>query len=140
VPVPTVGVVAHAGVENVADMANASTATVQSLCMAIRSFAGCHLTTTQAKLDKLAQVTGRTADDLVEDALVVGYLDEVAVLREVLDSRYDDLKSGRFRAIEAVVALLSKELVYVACTAPNHVASAIGGRADEGSLAMEWGG
>jgi predicted transcriptional regulator len=59
---------------------------------------------TQAKLDKLAQETGRNADDLVEDALV-GYLDEVAQLREVLDSRYDDLKSGRVRPITGDIAL-----------------------------------
>jgi hypothetical protein len=70
--------------------------------MAIRSFAGCHLTITQANLERLAQVTGRTADDLVEDALV-GYLDEVADLREVLDSRYDGLKGGWFRAIDGGV-------------------------------------
>jgi predicted DNA-binding protein len=59
---------------------------------------------TQAKLDKLAQETGRNADDLVEDALV-GYLDEVAQLRQILDSRYDDLKSGQLQAIDGDVAL-----------------------------------
>jgi len=59
---------------------------------------------TQAKLDKLAQETGRNADDLVEDALV-GYLDEVAQLRQILDSRYDDLKSGQLKAIDGDVAL-----------------------------------
>ncbi len=59
---------------------------------------------TRAKLDKLAQETGRNADDLVEDALV-GYLDEVAQLREVLDSRFDDLKSGRVKPIPGDVAL-----------------------------------
>jgi hypothetical protein len=36
-------------------------------------------------------------DSLVEDALV-GYLDEVAEFREVLASRFDDLKSGRVKA------------------------------------------
>jgi len=59
---------------------------------------------TQAKLDKLAQETGRNADDLVEDALV-GYLDEVAQLRQILDSRYDDLMSGQLKAIDGDVAL-----------------------------------
>ena len=59
---------------------------------------------TQAKLDKLAQETGRNADDLVEDALV-GHLDEVAQLRQILDSRYDDLKSGQLKAIDGDVAL-----------------------------------
>jgi hypothetical protein len=60
---------------------------------------------TQAKLDTLARETGRKADDLVEDALA-GYLDEVGHLREVLESRYDDLKSGRLTAIDGDVALV----------------------------------
>lgn len=59
---------------------------------------------TQAKLDKLAHETGRNADELVEDALV-GYLGDVDQLREVLDRRYDDLKSGRVGAIDGDVAL-----------------------------------
>jgi predicted DNA-binding protein len=58
---------------------------------------------TQAKLDKLAQQTGRNADELVEDVLV-GYLDEVGQLHEVLDRRYDDLKRGRVNAIDGDVA------------------------------------
>jgi predicted transcriptional regulator len=59
---------------------------------------------TQAKLDSLAQESGRSADELVEDALV-GYLDEVAQVREVLDSRSADLKSGRVEPIPADAAL-----------------------------------
>jgi predicted transcriptional regulator len=59
---------------------------------------------TRARLDQLAQKTGRKADDLVEDALI-GYLDEVALVREVLDGRYDELKSGRVAAIDGDVAL-----------------------------------
>jgi hypothetical protein len=59
---------------------------------------------TQAKLDTLARETGRKADDMVEDALA-GYLDEVGHLRDVLDGRYDDLKSGRLTAIDGDVAL-----------------------------------
>ena len=38
-------------------------------------------------------------DDLVEDALA-GYLTEVAEVREMLDGRYDDIKSGRAKAID----------------------------------------
>lgn len=52
----------------------------------------------QAKLDRLAMDTGRPADDLLQDAFV-GYFDEVAELRRNLDSRYDDLKSGRVKPI-----------------------------------------
>jgi hypothetical protein len=55
VPVPTVGVFAHAGVENVADMANKSMATVLSLCTAILSFAGCQLTMGRSALSTAAR-------------------------------------------------------------------------------------
>jgi predicted transcriptional regulator len=52
----------------------------------------------QAKLDRLAMDTGRPASELLQDA-VVGYFDEIAELRQTLDSRYDDLKSGRVKPI-----------------------------------------
>jgi hypothetical protein len=52
----------------------------------------------QAKLDELATLTGRPQDELVED-VVAGYFDELAKTREMLDSRYDDLKSGRVKTI-----------------------------------------
>ncbi len=47
----------------------------------------------QAKLDKLATETGRPPGELVED-VVAGYFDELAQTREMLDGRYDDLKSA----------------------------------------------
>jgi predicted transcriptional regulator len=53
----------------------------------------------QAKLDKLASETGRPTPELVED-VVAGYVDEVAQTREMLDGRYDDLKSGRVKPID----------------------------------------
>lgn len=51
------------------------------------------------KLSDLAATTGRAADELVQDALA-GYLEELASLRETLDRRYDDLKSGRVKPID----------------------------------------
>jgi predicted transcriptional regulator len=48
----------------------------------------------KAKLDRLAIDTGRPTDELLEDAFL-GYFDELTATRQVLDSRYDDLKSGR---------------------------------------------
>ena len=51
------------------------------------------------KLTDLAATTGRAPDQLVEDALA-GYLEELASLRETLDGRYDDLKSGRAKPID----------------------------------------
>ena len=53
----------------------------------------------EAKLAELAAATGRPADDLLQDAMV-GYYDEVMQAREMLDSRYDDLKSGRVKPID----------------------------------------
>jgi hypothetical protein len=59
----------------------------------------------QAKLDRLVSETGRAPDKLLEDAMA-GYDLELAETREMLDSRYDDLKSGRVKPIpgEEVVA------------------------------------
>jgi predicted transcriptional regulator len=53
----------------------------------------------QAKLDQLARESGRPSDELVEDA-VVGYFDELAHTREMLDRRFDELESGRFKPID----------------------------------------
>lgn len=50
----------------------------------------------QAKLERGTNKTGRPADELPEDALA-GYFDELASTREMLNSRYDDLKSGRVK-------------------------------------------
>ena len=47
----------------------------------------------EKKLNDLAAQTGRAADELVEDAMT-GYLDELAGLRGMLGSRYDDLKAA----------------------------------------------
>jgi hypothetical protein len=52
-----------------------------------------------AKLDRLAMDSGRPANELLQDAFV-GYFDEVAELRQTLDRRYDDLKSGRVKPID----------------------------------------
>ena len=53
---------------------------------------------TESRLTALASKSGRTADDLVEDALA-GYLTEVAEIREMLDGRYDEIKSGQVKPI-----------------------------------------
>ena len=52
----------------------------------------------QAKLDRLAIDTGRHPDELLQDAFL-GYFDELTETRRMLDSRYDDLKSGRVKPI-----------------------------------------
>jgi predicted transcriptional regulator len=53
----------------------------------------------QASLDKLATETGRATEELVEDA-VSSFFEELARTREMLDRRYDDLKSGRVQLID----------------------------------------
>jgi len=53
----------------------------------------------EAKLAEMASVTGRPADDLLEDAFAA-YCQEAAEMRDMLDSRYDDLKRGGFRPVD----------------------------------------
>jgi hypothetical protein len=54
---------------------------------------------TEKKLKVLAaQSGGKTSDELVQD-VIEGYFDELAQTRTVLNSRYDDLKSGRVKPI-----------------------------------------
>jgi hypothetical protein len=54
---------------------------------------------TEKRLKDIAAQSGRgTADKLVQD-VVDGYFDELAQTREMLDSRYDDLKSGKVKPI-----------------------------------------
>jgi predicted DNA-binding protein len=54
---------------------------------------------TESRLHELASKSGRRTDDLVEDAMA-GYLTEVAEVRDLLDSRYDDVKSGRVKPLD----------------------------------------
>jgi predicted transcriptional regulator len=53
----------------------------------------------QAKIDQLVMDTGRPADKLLEDAMA-GYVAELLETREMLNQRYDDLKSGEVEAID----------------------------------------
>jgi predicted transcriptional regulator len=52
----------------------------------------------QAKIDQLVTETGCAPDRLIEDAMA-GYVAELAETREMLNNRYDDLKSGRVKPI-----------------------------------------
>jgi predicted transcriptional regulator len=64
----------------------------------------------QTKLDTLAIETGRPTGELVEDA-VAGYFDELAQTRDMVNSRYDDLKTGRVKPIsgDEVIARLREK-------------------------------
>jgi len=53
----------------------------------------------EAELEKLATASGRPKDELVRDA-VAGYCAELSQIRTTLDSRYDDIKSGRVKPID----------------------------------------
>ena len=54
---------------------------------------------TESRLNELASRSGRRTDELLEDALA-SYLEEATAMREMLDSRYDDVKSGRVKPID----------------------------------------
>jgi len=60
-----------------------------------------HLTPdVEKQLHDLSAQSGRATDDLLQDALA-GYLAELTRTREMLDRRYDELKSGERRAISS---------------------------------------
>jgi len=65
----------------------------------------------QSKLDQIAQQTGRPAADVVVDA-VQSYVDDVSALRESLDRRYDEVKSGQVQLIpgDAVEAYFAEKI------------------------------
>jgi hypothetical protein len=52
----------------------------------------------QARIEQILSETGYPLDELVADAMA-GYVPELAETREMLDSRYDDLKSGRVKPV-----------------------------------------
>lgn len=69
---------------------------------------------TEKKLKDLAVQSGRGTDDLVEDA-TAAYVDELLQVRQMLDSRYDDIKSGRVKLIpgeEAFAQLRAKSAAH----------------------------
>ncbi len=61
---------------------------------------------TESRIQELAERTGRATDELVEDAMA-GYLRELAQTHAVLDSRYDDLKSGHAKPMDGDEAFSS---------------------------------
>ncbi len=54
----------------------------------------------EKKLNDLAALSGRESADAFVQDLVGEYINELAQTREMLDSRYDDLKSGRVKPID----------------------------------------
>src|SRR5258708_11773380 len=54
---------------------------------------------TESRLQELAATTVRAPDELVEDAMAA-YLAELTQVRNMLDGRYDDIKSGRVRPVD----------------------------------------
>ena len=53
----------------------------------------------EKKLNDLAALSSRPADEIVQGA-VAGMFDELAETRKMLDSRYDDIRSGRVKLID----------------------------------------
>ena len=54
----------------------------------------------QAKLDQLATATGRSRDQFIQDALA-GYLVDLMEVRDTLDRRYDDIRSGKVKLLSS---------------------------------------
>ena len=54
---------------------------------------------TESRLQELAATTVRAPDELVEDAMAA-YLAELTQVRNMLDGRYDDIKSGRVQPVD----------------------------------------
>ena len=54
---------------------------------------------TVSRLNEFTSKSGRPTDELVEDGMAA-YLSEVAEVRNTLDSRYDDIKSGRVKPVD----------------------------------------
>jgi plasmid stabilization system protein ParE len=52
----------------------------------------------QAKLEQMARETGRPSDQVVEK-VVADFFHDLAISRETLDGRFDDLESGRFKPV-----------------------------------------
>jgi predicted transcriptional regulator len=64
----------------------------------------------EKRLNELAAQSGRPADELVQDAVAI-YARDLAHTRSSLDSRYDDIKSGRVKMTpgeEAFARLMAK--------------------------------
>ncbi len=53
----------------------------------------------EKKLTELAAQSGRDTDELLQDALAA-YFNELVQTRDMLDTRYDELKSGRVKPID----------------------------------------
>jgi hypothetical protein len=70
---------------------------------------------TESKLKDIAAQTGRgNADVLVQD-VIQEYFGDLAQARETLDSRYDDLESGRVKSIpgdEVIARLRAKSAAH----------------------------
>ncbi len=52
----------------------------------------------QDKIERIARESGRAPADLIHDA-VAGYMDDLAQAREMIDSRYEDVRSGKVKLI-----------------------------------------
>ena len=68
----------------------------------------------QHKVDQWVKDTGRPVEELVEDAMA-GYFDTLAEMRAMLDSRYDDIKSGKvklFPGDEVITRLWERSAAY----------------------------
>jgi predicted transcriptional regulator len=69
----------------------------------------------ESRLEELAAASGRPPGELVEDAMA-SYLDELAEVRHILSSRYDEAMSGAVALIDGeafFASLLDRETLLV---------------------------
>ena len=59
----------------------------------------------ESRLNELAAGTSRPKDELVEDAMA-GYLEDLIGVRNLFDSRYDDIQSGKVKPIDSEEAFV----------------------------------
>lgn len=57
----------------------------------------------QAQSNELSAMTGRPADELVQD-VIAGYVGELSILRGVLEQRYNDIQSGKVQPVDGEAA------------------------------------
>jgi predicted DNA-binding protein len=53
----------------------------------------------EARLNEISSKTGRATEELVQDAMA-GYLADLSDVREMLDRRYDEVKTGKVKPID----------------------------------------
>ncbi len=76
---------------------------------------------TEKKLNELAAQSGSGTADVLVQQVIEGYFEELAQTREMLNNRYDELKSGKVKPIpgDKVVAYFREKSAAARRTPPG---------------------